>query len=363
MENARQVENRPDLPINFFDRMVRAGALAPSGDNLQPWSFRADGDALRVGHDPTRDLSLFNVQYLASFIALGAGVENITIAASNEGFLTKVEYFPDGLNDPVVASVSFERGGQPDPLAAFLEKRCTNRKPYENSPIPETLTSLDITKQYPTATLLWVRDKTKLNELGKIVSRADRLIFENARIHSHLFSTLRWTQDEIEQTRDGLPIASLELGRLGSIAFRALKSWSVVRFLNRFGFSRATAKHSTLLMQRCSAAGLITAPDTSPLSFLEAGRAFQRVWLLATQENLALQPMTAIIFFQLKSRLNDYSGLSAEQIAIVDALRRDLTEVWSLPEKSVPAMLFRVGFSAPPSGKTLRRIVPNNRST
>jgi hypothetical protein len=323
---------------------------------LQPWSFRADGNRLLIRHDPTRDLSLFNVKYLASFIALGAVVENIIIAASGEGFLTHIQYFPNGENDEVVARVSFEPGAQSDLLGAVLDKRCTNRRPYENKPIsPEILTSLDVTKCFPRLGLSWIQGKKRLQELGKIISRADRLIFENPRIHNHLFSTLRWNLDEVEHTRDGLPIESLELGKLGSLAFRCLKSWRFVQLLNRFGFSKIAAGKSTELMRRCSAAGLITAPNTSVRSFLEAGRAFQRLWLQATQDNLALQPMTAIIFLHLRSRLADYSGLGKGQITLVDGLCDDLKKFFILPENSVPAMLFRVGFAGTPSARTIRR--------
>ena len=345
------------LPTNFLERMAGVGALAPSGDNLQPWSFDSDREVLLVKHDPKRDLSLFNVRYSASFIALGAALENIAIAASKDGFKIKLEYFPMGQDDELVARVSFESGALIDPLVEFLGKRCTNRRPYSNKSLdPSILRSLDVTNKSSTAGLFWVQDRTKLKELGKITARADRLIFENPRIHSHLFSTLRWSRAEIEQTCDGLPIASLELGRLGSIAFRGLKNWPVVRFLNQFGFSKAAANRSVLLMRRSSAAGLITVPDTSPLSFVEAGRAFQRVWLQATKNNLALQPMTAVIFLQLKSRLGDYEGLIDDQINIVDGLRRDLQDFYALASDVVPVMLFRIGFAAPPSDRTRRRL-------
>jgi hypothetical protein len=356
IESARQAEVHPDLTGNFVERMARAGALAPSGDNLQPWSFAIDGDTLLIRHDPTRDLSLFNVQYLASFIALGAAVENITIAASGEGYWARVAYFPNGQNNEVVGRVSFEPGGQPDVLAAVLGRRCTNRRSYEKAAIsPATLASLDVTKRFSAINLTWVEDPIRLRSLGKIIARADRLIFENQRIHNHLFSTLRWSQAEVERTRDGLPIDSLELGKLGSFAFRGLKSWPLVRFLNHFGFSKIAAGKSIELMRRCSAAGLITAPDTSPRSFLEAGRAFQRLWLQATKENLALQPMTAIIFFQLRARLADYSGLTNDQITIVDGLCDDLKKFFAFPENRVSAMLFRIGFAAAPSRRTIRR--------
>lgn len=348
------------LRANFLERMAQAGALAPSGDNLQPWSFRADGDALLVKHDSQRDLSLFNVQHLASFIALGAALENIVIAASSEGYDTEVEYFLDEKNADLIARIGFEPGAAKDPLADYLEKRCTNRKPYAARPIDAEIVGrlTATTKRFPKVDLLWVQDKSRLERLGRIVARADRLIFENPRIHGHLFSTIRWTREEVERTRDGLPVESLELGRVGSLGLRSLKRWYTVEFLNRFGFSKAAARHSLVLMQRCSAAGLIMAPDTSRSSFLDCGRAFQRIWLQATKENLSVQPMTAIIFFQLRSRLGEYDGLLHNQITSVNEFRRDLDSFFTLSKDGVPAMLFRVGLGTLPSARTIRRIIP-----
>ncbi len=109
-------------------------------------------------------------------------------------------------------------------------------------------------------------------------------------------------------------------------------------------------------MRRCSAAGLLTVPESSPSAFLQAGRVFQRVWLQATKENLALQPMTAVIFLQLRSRLSEKEGLTPNQIRVIDGLRRDLESFFAIPQDRVPAMLFRVGLGAPPSGRTIRRL-------
>src|SRR6185503_16157146 len=123
METAQRQENQAGLPAEFFSRMARAGALAPSGDNLQPWSFAVEGASLLLKHEATRDQSLFNVRHLASFIALGAALENIIIASSGEGYRANVACFPNGPFHKIVARLSFERGSQADPLAKFLGAR------------------------------------------------------------------------------------------------------------------------------------------------------------------------------------------------------------------------------------------------
>jgi len=349
--------NEVTLPDKFLERIAQDAVLAPSGDNLQPWKFEASHGSLRLIHDPNRDHSLFNVQHLASYIALGAVLENVCVVATKYNHRADICYFPEARKQDVIAQITFAHGVDVDPLADWIERRCTNRRPYETRSLDRAvIAALDLPSNRSLGTdLLWIHEKPALKRLGAIVSSADRLLFGNPVIHHHFFSTLRWNQAEIEQTRDGLPIGSLELGSLGSFAFRCLKNWSAVKFLNRFGLSKATANHSTLLMRRCSAAGLITAPNMSPLGFLQAGRTFQRVWLQATKESLALQPMTAVIFLQLKSRLGDYEGLADDEIALIEQLRQNLAEFFELPKGRVPAMLFRLGYGAPVSAKTLRR--------
>ncbi len=346
------------LPADFFHRLCRAGAQAPSGDNLQPWSFIIDGETLLVRHDPHRDLSLFNVRHLASFIALGSAIENILIGATEMRRHANIDYFPDSRDVQLIARISFDSEAERDPLVDFIERRCTNRRLYATTPLdPQASKNMQsVFENFTNVELSWVHEKTSLGELGRLIARADRLLFENKHIHDHFFSTLRWNQAEVESTRDGLPIDTLELGQAGSLAFRCLKRWSVVKFLNRFGFSRTAANHSVALMRRCSAAGLLTVPESSPSAFLQAGRVFQRVWLQATKENLALQPMTAVIFLQLRSRLSEKEGLTPNQIRVIDGLRRDLESFFAIPQDRVPAMLFRVGWGAPPSGRTIRRL-------
>jgi hypothetical protein len=347
-----------NFPAGLIEKMAQAGALAPSGDNLQPWTFINDDESLLIVHDPNQDRSLFNVHHLASYIALGAVLENVLIAATKYNYRANICYFPEPQKQDLIARVTFARGAEVDPLVDSIEKRCTNRRPYETRALDGSIIQRLILEpeRFPGIGLVWLSDQSSLNKIGTIVSHADRLLFENPLIHGHLFSTLRWNQAEIERTRDGLPIASLELGSVGSLAFRTLKNWSIVKFLNRLGFSRAAANHSAVLMRRCSATGLITAPNTSPESFLNVGRILERVWLQATKETLAFQPMTAIIFLQLRSRLADYEGLSADEINVADGLCRDLQKFFALSKDTIPAMLFRIGYAIAPSAKTIRRL-------
>jgi hypothetical protein len=349
-----------NVPAGFIEKIAQAGALAPSGDNLQPWTFLNDDESLLILHDPNQDRSLFNVRHLASYIALGAVLENVLIAATKYNYRANICYFPEPQKQDLLARVTFARGAEADSLVNSIENRCTNRRPYETRALDGSIIQrLNLDRnRFPHIGLVWLSDQSSLKKIGTIVSRADRLLFENPWIHSHLFSTLRWSAKEVERTRDGLPIETLELGSIGSKAFRALRKWSVVKILNTCGLSAMASRQSAMLMRRSSAAGLITAPDTSPLSFLQVGHVFQRLWLQVTKENLALQPMTAVVFLQLRSIIGDHQGLTPHQITTASSLREDLAKIYVVSPGRVPAMHFRIGYAPPPSGRTIRREVP-----
>jgi nitroreductase len=344
------------LSSGLFEDLVKAATSAPSGDNLQPWRFSRRGDVLLVHHDSGRDSSLYNVHGFASFVALGAAIENVVIAGSNHGLRAEVECFSDTGSD-IIAEVRFAAGGIPDPLANSIPARCVNRRAYARRPLaPELADALEVEAQKISEVKLhWIQDPGQRKILGSLVMEADRLLLENPHLHAQLFSCLRWTADEVEITRDGLPVSTLELGKLGTKGFRALSSWPRVSLLNRFGLSRIAARHSLELIKRSSQLGLLTVPALAPTAFVKAGRAFERLWLAITSQGASLQPMTGFVFLQLRALLGVYDGLSPSQLALLERLRRDLGAIFSIEPGDIPAMLFRTGYGPPPSGRTVRR--------
>ena len=339
----------------FRQALIEAATRAPSGDNLQPWNFSWDGSDLILLRDIGRDTSLYNVRELASFVALGAALENIVIAASAFGEHASPTLFPQGETGQAVAQIRFEPGSERDVLVDAIERRCTNRKFYSKQPLPsgllEALTSE--VNRFKEIDIQWIQDETKRRRLSSIVVHGDRPLFENPLIHSHFFSCIRWTEADVQRTRDGLPIETLELGKIGSKAFRLLQSASFVRFLNPFGLSRMAGKRSGSLIRRSSAIGLISVVNISPGNFLAAGRAFQRLWLRATNQNVSLQPMTGFVLLQIRLILNETEGLGANDLNLLAATRKELNELWGL-EKRIPAVMFRIGISDPPTARTVR---------
>jgi hypothetical protein len=338
--------------------VLTAGTQAPSGDNLQPWRFYWDGEALSLILDRERDNSLFNTRQLASIVALGAAMENISLSSSSYGYRAEVQCFPEGIESDAIARVQFFPGAEPDPLAAAIFERCINRRPYTRSGVPSTEIVSRLTREikpYPGIGIRWIADTKGLKELGRIASRGDRLLFENPKVHDYLFSTIRWNQDEVEKTRDGMPIAALELKGLDAVMFPKLKSWALVRCLNPFGLSRVAAAKNGTLFRSSSAAGLITVREISPRAFLEAGRAFQRVWLRATAEKLSFQPMTGFVLLQLRCHTGELNGLTSAQVKLLTSTDKRMATLFATEAGETQALLFRIGTAQAPSSRSLRR--------
>src|ERR1043166_277526 len=358
VESAGAISNFVSLAPDVLEAILQAGASAPSGDNLQPWRFSSRGEALFIHHDVTKDTSLYNVRGLASFIALGAALENIAIAASSHGYRADVTYSSDEHPD-AVAQVKFSNSGEYDPLARVIPARCVNRKPYVNHPLaPDLISKLnEEARRFPRVEVRWIEEPIERKVLSKLVMQADRLLFENPHLHKQLFSCLRWTSEEVENTRDGLPVATLELGKLGAQAFHFLQSWRLVARLNRLGFSSLAAGRSGQLIRKSAAIGLVTVKEISTQAFVDGGRAFERLWLNATFQGLSFQPMTGFLFLQLRGILGDHEGLTRGQLELLASLREQLGLIFELGRSQVPAMMFRVGRSSSPTARTVRRSV------
>ena len=74
-------------PHNEFGHLalLKAAAVAPSGDNTQPWRFEVETSRIRVIVDPARDPSPMNAGQRMARIAAGAAAENIIACQRHNG--------------------------------------------------------------------------------------------------------------------------------------------------------------------------------------------------------------------------------------------------------------------------------------
>ena len=344
------------LPPEALRRVVEAGSLAPSGDNLQPWIVAHDGEGIRVTVDPSRDRSLYNFQLRPSLIALGAMVENMVIAARHAGFEARVALEPGADERLRSASLSFEPAeGPPDELFDWIPRRCTNRRPYARSAIPAaSLAALRDLAATDSAELRFVERRADMRTVAAAASLNDRLLFEVRALHDGFYETIRWTPEEAERSRDGLFIKTLELGPILP-SFKASRSWGVVRAMNLLGMSRMAPLHSRQTFMRSGAFGFLQVDGLSPETFFSGGRTLQRIWLKATALGLGFQPMAGMLYLLWYPRSGGASPFTPGQERLLAKAEALLARVLPLREGRAAIMLFRIGRAPAPSATALRR--------
>ena len=66
-------------------------------------------------------------------------------------------------------------------------------------------------------------------ELGVLMGACDRVSYMNHAIHRDVMNGFRWTREEVEQHRDGLDVATMELTGSERAGFWLLSKWDVMR--------------------------------------------------------------------------------------------------------------------------------------
>ncbi|EPR37254.1 UBA/THIF-type NAD/FAD binding protein [Desulfovibrio sp. X2] len=339
--------------------LAAAGAAAPSGDNVQPWRFTPVPGGMRVRMAAEADTSFFNVRQIATLIACGAAAENMAVAAPDLGLAASVEVLPEPEADGGVAVVRFSDGGREDFLAPAVWSRCTNRMDFSARPLSPGIRArlAREVESVPGCRLHFVEGKDALTRLADVVFKADRIRTEHRGLHEHFVKMVRFSREEAEQTRDGLPLKNLYGGAAGEMFLRLTRPWPVMRAANALGMGKVVAAHARKGILHSGACCLLTAPGLAARDFAAGGRALERCWLRLTRVGLAMQPMTAVTLFRLRWDLEGPEAFSAPHQAL-------LSELWSEYDALFPAadfgregqvMLFRVGYGKPVRFGTFRK--------
>ena len=340
-------------------KVLEHAITAPSGDNCQPWKFIVEPPRVRLYNLPDKDTSLYNFEQTASYIAHGALLENLQIASSALGLRASVTLFPDPDEPNLVAEVLFEDAGKlsADPLFDCLASRNTNRRVFEGKSLTDEARQalLSVAQDVPGTKVYLSRDNTEKDRLALLLCQNDRLVFENPHLHRFLFDHIRFTPKEAARTSDGMDLRSFELPAMDRLAFGMLKSWSAVKAVNSFGFlSKKVTKQAEKLCRSASAIGLVTIADDRNADFVNGGRAMERVWLEVVRQGLQLHPMAGLGCLIYRVGRGATGELSQDHVATLRDLESGLRQTFGCGAETL-AMLFRVGYAAPPSAPSLRK--------
>ena len=342
--------------------LARAAILAPTPDNNQPWRFVSAGGRLEIYLDPQRSLPS-DVNSMYDLMGIGAAIENAVIAGRQMGYLTEVDCdfsrrdpSDAGAGRPV-ATLQFRAGGEPDALYGQLASRCTNRTFYSTRPIEQPVLDrlAHQSREFPEVQLDWVADRRRIRAFARLIASSDRFRFEYEPFHKEIFRQLRFTAEEAESTRDGLDVRTLELPPGAAAVIRWLRHWPRMKLINRLGLGRLLTFPSWVSVRKSGALGVLSLPGASAEGFLRGGRAFQRIWLAAQAEGLALQPLGSLaIFIGQLEQLNGRNLHAAHQ-RLSKRLGAWAGELIPSTDGRTLLLAFRLGYAKSPVVKSLRR--------
>lgn len=289
-------------PARPVEAILNLARWAPSGDNAQNWRFEIASDSHVVVHGfDTRDHCIYDLQGHASWLALGALLETMSIAATAHGLRTLWQYRSDSPDTAPTFDVRFEPDASvtPSPLIPSITLRSVQRRPMKT----RALTTAE--KASLEAALGSDFRAVWFEGFGQRWRMA-RLMFRNAKLRLTLpeaFEThrriidwgQRFSETKVPEQALGAGAVTLKLMRF------AMVSWKRVDFLNRFlAGTVAPRVEMDLVPSLACAAHVALIGRKTPKTvedFVAVGGAVQRFWLTATQLGLSKQPgLTPLIF-------------------------------------------------------------------
>lgn len=341
------------IPREDIEKILEYGVMAPSGDNSQPWRFSVKDNVIFIHNKPLSDTSLYNYNQHANHVALGALIENINIASAEYGYDTEIkEVFTA---EELVAKISLIKSNpKKNALFPFIKERHSNRKPHsltDSKKIENFLSDIE--------GIAGVQSLTPKNERFKKISENiavnEKIVLENKKMHDFLFSHITWSKKEDSKKR-GFYVKTLELKGPEFLAFKLFSKWRVLSFFNKFlPISDFISKQNSKTYNKTNLFLAITINKQAPASFLQAGRVMERVWLIATKYNLAIQPLGGIPLLGQRVLVenNKKKDISEEHISLIKGSYKNIKDIFSINDEIV--ILLRAGIAKPASARTLRK--------
>ncbi|MGW3658253.1 Acg family FMN-binding oxidoreductase [Streptomyces sp. NPDC005151] len=264
--------------------LVAEAVAAPSMHNAQPWRFRfvASERVLLLLADLDRAMPHSDPGNRALHIGCGAALFNLRVAAAHTGFAPVVRLLPEPAEPGLLAAIQLDeaRSSAPDEddlsrLHPAIRQRHTSRHPFDEKDLPEDVrVALRKAAGREGAELLFP-GPWHMETVLELVHDAESRDALNPEGMEDLH---RWTRlgPEADIATDGVPeYAFGPRMRDGKAPLRD------------FAGRRPVADRGTTAFEKNPHLALLSTPGDTPVDWLRAGQALERVLLEATIAGLA----------------------------------------------------------------------------
>ncbi len=346
----------------LISTLVAAAIQAPTNGNAQPWRWKYYNGRLYLFADNVYSGQLADFQQAGSLVGLGAATENLLLKAASMGYAVETGTMPLGEQSRLVAVFSFSKQEahpavtEVTRLAAMIEKRQTNRTIQPSAAIAfDQLQQLqDAAHTIAGAGLHLLTDASLLQKAANLIGKTERMRILHPQGHTDFVKEIAWTAEDAETTRRGIDLEAFHLPPSGQTAFRLMKEWPVVDYLNQWQGGAGLERLSRTWAGTAAALGLLTMPSFSKKNNYLGGRALERVWLTATALDIAFQPFNTVT--SLFNRL-DHEGEQAfppQMREELKQLREEFAQIFGVGKDAGAVLVFRLFLTENTAKKSLR---------
>lgn len=347
-----------------LEQVVTFANLAPSGGNVQPWSWIVDPNGvLHLMHDQERSNALLDFKGTGSLMAFGAALENIRIWCEHHGMEIRIHEQINSFEEVHIASIVFLKGpqktfsAQKESLFPYVSQRLTDRlnqgrKAISNHQLEELRALVA-----DTGFRLEIVDQDKsIQDLAAINGKMDWVRMLNKEGYEDFLHEIRWTPEEAAVTKDGIDLATFDFGTAEKALMKLISNRQAMDVIRKFKLGQGFTKISDDTFKSASAIAVLTGPDFSPQTYLTGGALLQRIWITANKMGISFQPVTAALFMfhrYFKGGENDFTKFEGALIQSAFNAFHDLLG----NTQQEPLFMFRLNITDGKVVKSYRRPV------
>lgn len=345
---------------DLIHKLIASAGKAPSGGNNQPWHWHYKNGTLHLFLNKGVSGAYLDPDYISSYASLGAAIENLLLEAAVNELGVEWSFTPD-LFPNHIAFFNFkgkhEVSEDEKNLAAQISARHTNRKlgtaQEANTADLDQLKAVIEAEEIGLHWLTAAEDKTVL---GDISGQADLLrMFTPAAHEDFIKKEMRWNQQQILETADGIGINTLDLSNQDQIGLRLMKDERAVEFLKKIKGGNAFKYLALKQFQSSPAIGLITLPQHSPLDYLKGGMAVEKLWLAATALGYQIHPVNVPLIFFYKNNVQKLNDLPEESRKQIFNLHQKLKHLFKITDNIAEVFMFRIFKAESSPQRTIRK--------
>lgn len=287
-----------------LEALVDAAIAAPSAGNNQPWKWYYRNGVLFLFHDKIQSWSWGDYYEMGSHMSLGSALENVRLQADALGLSVEEVIFPLEDNPALIAALKFSpRTGDISPdvhdLARNIFVRNTNRKLATRVALDESFYDgmARVVNVFEPVNLYYTQDEHELDELADIIAECDKVRLLNELGHEEFYHEIRWNKADAQKTKNGVELDAVDITPSEKAGFKVAQDWNAVKLLAQWDKGDAFKKMSLDGIKCASGIVILTIPEFNHRTLIQAGRAAERAWIFANQNNVAVHPMLSTAFF------------------------------------------------------------------